>query len=90
MMETQKTLAEIECFQRVYQRPRLSGRLTGREVHHSDLTMLQLHSGRHRGALHEDHAVGHLGLEGSLLECCLGVWVILSGEIAGAVETQQT
>ena len=83
-------LSEIECFQRVYQSPRLSERLTGSEEHHSDLTMLQLHSGCHRGPLHDDHAVGHLGLEGSLLECCLGVWEILDDEIAGAVVTQQT
>ena len=90
-METQETvLSEIECFQRVYQSPRLSERLTGSEEHHSDLTMLQLHSGCHRGPLHQDHAVRHLGLEGPLLECCLGVGVILDGEIAGPVVTQHS
>ena len=85
----EKQLLEIESFQRVYQSARLSASQAGREEHHSDLTLLQLHSGRHRGPLHQDHAVGHLGLEGSLLECCLGVWVILDREIAGAVVTQQ-
>ena len=74
-------LSEIECYQRVYQSPRLPWRLTGSEEHHSDLTMLQLHSGRHRGSLHEDHAVGHLGLQGFLLEGCLGVGEILDDEI---------
>ena len=88
--ENEKQLLEIENLQRVYQSSRLPVRLSGSEKHHSDLTLLQLHSGRHQGSLHEDHVVRHTGLQGSLLERRLGVGVILQDEIAGAVETQQT
>ena len=88
--ENEKQLLEIESFQRVYQSPRLSVRLAGSEKHHSDLTVLQLDSGRHRGALHDDHVIRQAGLQGSLLERCLGVGVILQEEIAGAVVAQQT